>query len=150
MTNPEATAISGTVLMTTMLACVLLARTEIWFPWLRLAIAVAGVAATALFIVVNRLPDVACRAVAVLALAACLAGPAAYSVATAMTPHTDVIPRAGPSGPTHANFGGFLDSPDPSPAVVAALRAAADMYTWAAAVTGSTMPPAISWPAARR
>ncbi len=135
-----ATAMSGTVLITTMLACVLLARTETWLPWLRLVIAVAGVGAAALLMVASRLPEATGRAVAVLALSACLAGPAAYSVATAMTPHTGAIPNAGPSGPPHGGFGGFgglLDSPNPPPALVAALRTDADRYTWTAAAVGS-------------
>jgi 4-amino-4-deoxy-L-arabinose transferase-like glycosyltransferase len=131
------TAISGAVLITTTLACVLLARTETWLPWLRPAIAVAGVAVAALLMVVSRLPDVIGRAAAVLALIACLVGPAAYSVATAMTPHRGVIPSAGPGSAARAGFTPF-DSPDPSAALVAALRAGEDRYTWTAAAIGST------------
>jgi len=67
-----------------------------------------------------------------------LAVPAASSVATAMTPHHGVIPSSDPWGTTGVNFGNFLDSPDPSPALVAALRADADRYTWTAAATGSS------------
>jgi 4-amino-4-deoxy-L-arabinose transferase-like glycosyltransferase len=91
-----ATAISGAVLVTTMLSCVLLARTETWLGWLRPAIAVAGVGAAALLIVTGRLPDIIGHAGAAAGLAACLAGPTAYSVATAMTPHHGVIPMPAP------------------------------------------------------
>jgi len=133
-----ATAISAAVLVTTMLSCALLARTETWLGWLRPAIAVAGVGAAALLVVAGRLPDVVSRAGAVVALAACLAGPTAYSVATAMTPRHGVIPSAGPAGASGINFGTFLDSPDPSPALVAALRADAGRYTWTAATIGAT------------
>jgi 4-amino-4-deoxy-L-arabinose transferase-like glycosyltransferase len=133
-----ATAISGAVLVTTMLSCVLLARTETWLGWLRPAIAVTGVGAAALLMVAGRLPDVVSRAGAVVAVAACLAGPTAYSVATAMTPHHGVIPSAGPAGASDVNFGAFLDSPDPSPALVAALRADSGPYTWTAATIGAS------------
>ena len=133
-----ATALSGAVLITTVLACVLLARADTWLPWLRPAIAVAGVGAAALLVLAGRLPDTIGRGAAVLAVGACLAVPAASSVATAMTPHHGVIPSSDPWGRTAVNFGNFLDSPDPSPALVAALRADADRYTWTAAATGSS------------
>ncbi|MBV8965969.1 MAG: hypothetical protein JO191_07315 [Mycobacteriaceae bacterium] len=74
---------------------------------------------------------------AVVALAVCLAGPAAYSVATAMTPHRGVIPNAGPSGTGEFGLGRFFEPADPSPAMVAALRADAARYTWTAAAIGS-------------
>jgi 4-amino-4-deoxy-L-arabinose transferase-like glycosyltransferase len=131
-----ATAISGVVLVTTMLSCVLLARTQT--GWLGAAIAAGGVGAAALVIVAARLPDVVGRAAAVVALAACLAGPAAYSAAAAMTPHRGVLPSAGPSGASGVTLANFLDPPDPSPALVAALRADAGRYTWTAAAIGSS------------
>ena len=133
-----ATALSGAVLITTVLASVLLARAETWLPWLRPAIAVAGVGAAALLVVAGRLPNPIGRGAAVLAVGACLAVPAASSVATAMTPHHGVIPSSDPWGTTGVNFGNFLDSPDPSPALVAALSADADRYTWTAAAIGSS------------
>jgi hypothetical protein len=133
-----ATAISATVLVTTMLSCVLLARTETWLGWLRPAIAVAGVGSAALLMAAGRLPDVIGRAGAAVAVVACLAGPTAYSVATAMTPHHGVIPSVGPAGASGHNVGNFLDPPDPSPALVAALRADAGRYTWTAATIGAT------------
>src|SRR5271154_7192761 len=95
-----ATALSGAVLITTVLACVLLARAETWLPGLRPVIAVTGVGAAALLVVAGRLPDTIARAAAVLAVAACLAVPAASSVATAVTPHHGVIPSSDPWGET--------------------------------------------------
>ena len=132
-----ATALSGTVLVTTVLACVLLSRTESWLPWLRPVIAVTGVGAAVLLVVAGRLPNVTARTLAGLAVAVCLIGPAAYSVATVLTPHHGAIPSAGPSGATRFAFGGFLDSPDPSPGQVTALLVDADRYTWTAATIGS-------------
>src|SRR6185503_2803736 len=77
-----ATALSGAVLVTCVLAAVLLSRDSTWMPWLRAAIAVFGVGAAVLLLVAGRLADPVARVVAVLAVVSCLAGPAAYSVAT--------------------------------------------------------------------
>ena len=56
-----ATALSGTVLVTTILAAVLLSRHSEWMPWLRATVAVGGVGAAALLLVAGRLPRaVAC------------------------------------------------------------------------------------------
>ena len=61
-------------------------------------------------------------------IAACLAIPAAYSIATAATPHRGAIPSAGPSGhgvmPLGA--GGLLTAPTPGPGLSAALAADAE------------------------
>ena len=136
-----ATALSGTVLVSTILAAVLLSRHDEWLPWLRAAVVVGGVGAAALLLVVGRLPRPVTRAVAGLAVAACLAAPAVYSVATAATPHGGAIPSAGrratadPGG--FGGPGGLLASPHPGPALSATLAADADDYTWAAAVIGS-------------
>ncbi|MFF0501305.1 ArnT family glycosyltransferase [Nocardia aobensis] len=101
----RATAVlSGTLVVTTVLACILLARTGEWNPWLRPVIAVVGVGAAALLLVVSRLPRALGAAVVAVALAAGLAGPTAYALATASTPHTGAIPSAGPSS---GRFGGM-------------------------------------------
>ncbi|HZQ34215.1 MAG TPA: glycosyltransferase family 39 protein [Mycobacterium sp.] len=131
-----ATALAGAVLLTAVLACVLLGSDASWLPWLRGIIAVAGVGAAVLLLVASRLPTVVSRAVAVVAAVACLAGPAAYSVATAATAHHGAIPGVGPS--RGFGFGGFLDAPDVSPALVGTLTTDADRYTWTAATIGST------------
>ncbi len=137
---PAATALSGTVLVSTILACVLLARTDDWLPWLRAVIAVGGVATAALLLVAGRLNTPTARAVAGIALVAFLAAPAAYSVATAATPHTGAIPSAGPSSHRGLRMGppgGLLDAPTPGPGLTAELAADADRYTWVAAAMGS-------------
>jgi 4-amino-4-deoxy-L-arabinose transferase-like glycosyltransferase len=136
-----ATALSGVVLVTTVLAAVLLSRHAEWMPWLRAAVAVGGVGTAALLLVSGRLTQPVARAAALLAVGACLAAPAAYSIATAATPHSGAIPSVGPS--RHGMSGGFtgpgglLASPSPGPALSATLSAEVDDYTWAAAVVGS-------------
>lgn len=91
--------------------------------------------AAALLLVSARLPRPVGSLVAVLAATAVLAGPVAYSVATAAAPHRGAIPMVGPSrgavGPA------FLDAPEPAPALTALLTDGAAGYTWAAAVVGS-------------
>ena len=134
------TALSGTVLVTTILAAVLLSRHSDWLPWLRAAVAVGGVGAAALLLVAGRLPRPVARSAAALAVAACLAAPAVYSVATAAAPHSGAIPSVGPARQGFGGFagpGGLLDSPNPGPALSATLSVDADDYTWAAAVVGS-------------
>jgi 4-amino-4-deoxy-L-arabinose transferase-like glycosyltransferase len=136
---PAATALAGTVLVGSILACVLLARTDDWLPWLRAMIAVGGVAASALLPMIGRLNTVTARSVACLAVAASLAAPAAYSIATAATPHAGAIPSAGPAahGGPRMGFGGLLDAPTPGRGLTAALVTDADHYTWVAAAMGS-------------
>ena len=137
-----ATALSGAVLVTTVLAAVLLSRHA------RVDAVAAGrrggrgsgrrgAAAGQRPADATRRP----RGRRLLAVAACLAAPAAYSIATAATPHSGAIPSVGPS--RHGISGGFtgpgglLASPNPGPALSATLSADADDYTWAAAVVGS-------------
>ncbi|WP_019970816.1 glycosyltransferase family 39 protein [Mycobacterium sp. 141] len=131
-----ATAMSGTVLVTAILAAILLARNGDSMPWLRGAVAVGGVGAAALLLMNRWLDRRAVPAVATLALLSCLAGPAAYAVATAANPHSGAIPSVGPS--RGGGFGGMFGAPDPGPALTARLSAGAADYTWAAAVVGSS------------
>ena len=76
----------------------LLQRTPTWQPWLHLPVLVISLIGA---IAILCWPDVKGRsalAVAVLALAGTLAGPGAYTLATASTPHSGSIPSAGPAG----------------------------------------------------
>jgi len=91
---------------------VLLDRTPAWNPWLRVVILLAGLAAAALLLAGRWLSSVTATARARAALAAgsaslgliaVLAGPAAYSLDTAATPHAGALPTAGPAV---AAFGG--------------------------------------------
>jgi 4-amino-4-deoxy-L-arabinose transferase-like glycosyltransferase len=74
----------------------LLGRTD-WQPWLRWVVLVGGIGA-ALALGAVRLAGRWAPAVAAAAITAVLAGPAAYSLSTAATPHTGSIPTAGPEG----------------------------------------------------
>lgn len=136
-----ATALSGTVLVTTILGAVLLTRHSEWMPWLRASVSVGGVGAAVLLLVSGRLAPVVARLVAALAVVSCLAAPAGFSIATAASPHSGAIPSVGPSrhvsGPGFGGAGGLLDSPKPSTGLVATLARGAKDYTWAAAVVGS-------------
>jgi 4-amino-4-deoxy-L-arabinose transferase-like glycosyltransferase len=135
-----ATALSGTVLVTTILTVVLLSRDSEWMPWLRATVAVGGVGAAALLLVAGRLPRPVARSAAALAVAACLAAPAVFSVVTAAAPHSGAIPSVGPARHGFGGFagpGGLLDSPSPGPTLTATLSADAHDFTWVAATVGS-------------
>jgi hypothetical protein len=94
--------LASTVVVTGVWAAVLLARSPEWLPWLRPLVIVASVVAAVGIVLPLVMPVAgsAARAlglpVAGVALAAGLAGPAAYSLQTAATPHTGSIPSAGP------------------------------------------------------
>lgn len=160
-----AMVMAATVAGTAILAAVLLARHDDWLPWLRGVIAAGGVLAAVLLLVIGRLPRRAATAVGALAVLVCLAGPAAYAVVTAATPHTGAIPSVGPArsfghfggsghfggpggprgiggpgglgGPGGGKGGGLLASPTPGVGLTALLVADADQYRWTAAVVGS-------------
>nr|MDQ2956252.1 glycosyltransferase family 39 protein [Actinomycetota bacterium] len=83
---------------------VLLDRTSSWLPWLRYAILVVGVASALLLLVVSRMVRRVGIVIATVALIGSLAGPTAYAISTARTPHTGSIPSAGPAGA--GGFGG--------------------------------------------
>ena len=160
----------------------LLGRTPTWHPLLRHAVLLGGLVTAA---AVAAGPDRIGRwlsarrpagsrgaapaglrsigpAVAGLALAFTLVGPAAYAVSTASQPHTGAIPSAGPSGGLGGfgpggpggrggfggpggfaaggrpgGVGGILDSSTSNSALTDALKANADRYTWAAAAVSA-------------
>ncbi|MFI5510866.1 ArnT family glycosyltransferase [Mycobacterium sp. NPDC051804] len=137
----SATALSGVVLVTTVLAAVLLLRHQEWMPCLRASVAAGGVGTAVLLLVSGRLAPVVARSVAALAVMSCLAAPAGFSLATAATSHSGAIPSVGPShrisGPGVGGAGGLLNSPTPATELAATLARDADDYTWAAAIIGS-------------
>ena len=97
--------LAGTLLVTAAWAWVLLDRSPSWLPWLRVAIAIAAAAAAAMILAGPAMRGASSRGRAlmaaaplVLALAAGLGGPLAYSIDTAATAHTGSIPAAGPAG----------------------------------------------------
>jgi len=92
------------VVVTAVWSIVLLGRTPSWEPWLAPAIGVAGgVAATGLLLPARVLRRLS-AATAVIAIAACLAGPVAYSAETIASAHTGSVPSAGPAA---GGVGGF-------------------------------------------
>ncbi|HTT88725.1 MAG TPA: glycosyltransferase family 39 protein [Acidimicrobiales bacterium] len=115
--------LGSVVVVSSIWAAVLLDRVPAWHPWLRTAILVAGCAAGVLLVLSPDVPRywerglaarpyrVAGRTVVVgLACVAVLAGPFAYTLATAATPHSGAIPTAGPASAGLAGFpggGGF-------------------------------------------
>ncbi len=80
-----------------------------WYPALRWAIVVGGGLAILAILLVPRLRWFLLAGICGLGLAAALAGPAAYSLDTATTPHNGAIPSAGPAvrGGGLGGFGGF-------------------------------------------
>lgn len=99
--------LAGTLAVTVWWAWALLGRSPDWYPWLRGVVLVAGLVGAALLLLVTRLPRRSVSVVLGLGIAAALAGPAAYAVQTAATPHTGSIPSAGPFVAGGFGRGGF-------------------------------------------
>ena len=145
---------------------VLLSRSVEWNSWLRIVVLAVGLAAAFGFLVVSRVQRRAVPVIVGAALFASLLGPAAYSVQTVSTGHSGSIVDAGPTaagaagGPGggmrgapggtaqgqapggtaqggRGGMGGLLNASTPSTAVVSALSADAERYTWVAATIGS-------------
>ncbi|MEU4804809.1 glycosyltransferase family 39 protein [Actinosynnema sp. NPDC023587] len=135
-----AAALSGALAVTALQCSLLLAG---WSTGLAVTVLVLGLtAAVGVF-----LSAVAPAAVVVpVAVVAALAGPGAFSVATASTPHSGAIPSAGPENGVRGGAvfplgggrgGGLLSAPAPGAAMVALLRGDSGEYRWAAAAVGS-------------
>lgn len=97
-------ALALTVALTAAWQFTLLNRVSGWQPWLRITVLIAGLLAALLLIGLNRFGTRVAAGVAGLALVGSIAAPAAYSIATAATPHTGAIPSSGPAGFT-SSFG---------------------------------------------
>ncbi|WP_086826970.1 glycosyltransferase family 39 protein [Allokutzneria sp. NRRL B-24872] len=106
---------------------------------LAIVIAVVGLGASALLLFAGHLPSNLVRGAVVAGLVGALAAPAAYSVATAATPHSGALPSAGPARNMFGanSMGSLLNSGTPGPEITALLRRDAEKYTWAAAAVGS-------------
>jgi 4-amino-4-deoxy-L-arabinose transferase-like glycosyltransferase len=140
----------------------LLGRADGWLPWLRWAVAGSAVVAVVGLLAVRASGTAGRRvgaAVAGLGLAAGLAAPLAWSVATVATTHTGSLPTSGPATTVAADApdgadgrgadgrgadglrGGGRGGPGTAqqvdPAVVALLQQDAARYTWAAAAPSS-------------
>jgi 4-amino-4-deoxy-L-arabinose transferase-like glycosyltransferase len=152
--------LAGALGLTAVWSFLLLGRSADFVPWLAPVVLVAGLLAAVGLLVTAVLPRRVAAVLAGAGLIAALAGPAAYAVQTAATPHTGSIPTAGPSvaggggrppmggtgtAPGGAGTGtrggggmsGLLNGSTASAEMVAALQAGADDYTWAAATVGS-------------
>ena len=156
--------LGGVTACTAVLAFALLGRAGDWFPWLRWTVLVVGLAAALLVVGVRYLPRRLAAGAAGLALVASLAGPAAYSLSTAATPHEGSIPSAGPAtsgdagpggrpggfrgtpggpaggppgGGAGGGAGGLLQGSEPSAALTDLLLTDAEAFTWVAATVGS-------------
>ncbi|MFF5974902.1 ArnT family glycosyltransferase [Streptomyces sp. NPDC012769] len=96
---PASGALALAVAVTAVWALVLLGRTPDWQPWLRWAVLVAGCAAALGLLFACRTDRRLGLAAAGLGLAAGLAGPFAYTLATLADGHQGSIVTAGPAGP---------------------------------------------------
>ncbi len=89
--------LAGMVAATAAWSYVLLDRTPAWLPWLRAVVLLAGAVATAGLLGAHLMARRAAAGLAAIGLVAALAGPVAYSLDTAATPHSGAIPSAGPA-----------------------------------------------------
>ena len=151
---------SGTVSLTAVLGFALLDRSPDFLPCAKYLVLVAGLGSALLLAGVRFLPRRIALAVGAAALVASLAGPAAYAVDTAATPHTGSIPSAGPSsgqgqgppggpaggpggggqvggGMRGGTTGGLLSGSQSTAEITALLQQDASAYDWAAAAGGS-------------
>ncbi|MBD8870541.1 ArnT family glycosyltransferase [Nocardioides donggukensis] len=160
-----AATLAFTTAFTSAWAFMLLDRSD-WQPWLKYAVVTVGLAAALMLAGIRHLPRPVGTVVATAALLAALAGPAAYSLATAATPHTGSIPTAGPSSGaaagadprgaaggagdgagdgagggtgagTDGGVGGLLTGSTSTAELTALLQQDADAWTWSAAVVGA-------------
>ncbi len=90
-------ALALTVGVTAAWSYVLLQRSSDFLPWLAPVVLVVGLLTALALVAVTLMPARVAAAVAGLALVVSLAGPAAYAVQTAATPHSGSIPTAGPT-----------------------------------------------------
>ena len=96
------------VLTTAIWAAVLLGRSSDWLPWLLPLVLVGGIVTATLLVASHWMGRVAAAAAMAAAIVVSLAGPTAYALDTANTPHTGSIPSAGPTlAGTAGGPGGF-------------------------------------------
>ncbi|WP_282205358.1 ArnT family glycosyltransferase [Kitasatospora fiedleri] len=104
---PYAAVLAVTVAVTAWWAHQLLGRSAQFVPWLRDAVLIGGVLAAIALLLAGRIPGLTGRRIATVAgltaLAAGLAGPAAYALDTVSTGHSGSIVTAGPA----VQSGGF-------------------------------------------
>ena len=106
----SAVPLAAAVLAAGFLAMELLGRTPAYVPWLRWAVLAGAIAATVVLLLPlagRRVPASGplMRTTAAVAVSASLAGPLAYSLATAAAPHTGAIVSAGPAAAAFGQAG---------------------------------------------
>jgi 4-amino-4-deoxy-L-arabinose transferase-like glycosyltransferase len=89
--------LAATLAATVVCSYVLLGRSAGWYPWLRTAVIVLGLAAAAGLALTSHRRGRLSAALAVVGLLTGLAGTTAYTVDTVLTPHTGAIVSAGPA-----------------------------------------------------
>ena len=99
-------ALGAALAATALWAFVLLDRSATFFPALRTAVLVGGLALAALTVGLANASRKTALAVAALGVMAVLAGPAAYTFDTVSTAHTGAIPSAGPAVAAASGAGG--------------------------------------------
>jgi 4-amino-4-deoxy-L-arabinose transferase-like glycosyltransferase len=92
-----AAVLAGTVAVTAVWSYVLLGRSADWYPWLRYAVLVAGIAAALGLLLGARLVRRLAPVAAAVGLVAALGGPLAYTLQTVGTGHSGSIVTAGPT-----------------------------------------------------
>jgi hypothetical protein len=100
-------ALATAVAATAVWSFVLLGWSPDWYPALRWAILLGGLVAAVAVVALPRARGAVAAGIAGIGIAAVLAGPAAYSLDTASTPHAGAIPSAGPAVAGAFGPGGF-------------------------------------------
>jgi len=101
--------LAGSLALTAVWSFILLGRSPAFFPDLRLGVLVLGLLGATMIVTLSLTSRWTRVSIAGLAIAAALAGPAAYAADTVSTPHGGAIPSAGPvvaAGGAGAAFGG--------------------------------------------
>src|SRR5256885_10553023 len=103
-------ALAGSLALTAVWSFILLGRSPAFFPALRLVVLVLGLLGTTMIVTMSLTSRATRVSIAALAIAAAVAGPAAYGADTVSTPHGGAIPSAGPAvaagSGAGAGFGG--------------------------------------------
>jgi 4-amino-4-deoxy-L-arabinose transferase-like glycosyltransferase len=100
-------ALATAVAATGVWSFVLLGWSPSWYPALRWAVLLSGLAVAVAVVALPRARGVLAAGIAGIGITAALAGPAAYSLDTASTPHSGAIPSAGPAVSAGIGPGGF-------------------------------------------
>jgi 4-amino-4-deoxy-L-arabinose transferase-like glycosyltransferase len=142
--------LAGALALTAVWSHALLDRPPDRQPWLRIAVAIAGLATAATLGSRTRLPPRAAVPLATVAIAAVLAGPLAFALQTAARPHSGPAPSAGPavhgvrpglpvaaSAADRAGRRGPIGASTPGPELLALLEHHRSASTWVAAVVGA-------------